>query len=112
MMIPPQLLQVRETAPPWNRRKNVTREQYQLKDGRPTLRHWRGGWWEWRTSHWVEVEQRAALSAAYEFTEHAFYEGPKDIVPWSPNRHKVADLLEALAAICHLSEHVAQRVQP
>ena len=24
--------------------------------------------------------------------------------PWAPNRHKIADLLEALAAICHLPE--------
>ena len=27
--------------------------------GVPTLHHWRGGWWEWRTARWVEVEQRA-----------------------------------------------------
>jgi putative DNA primase/helicase len=90
----------------------LARERYQDGDSTPTLRHWRGGWWEWRTSHWVEVEQRAARAAAYEFTEAALFERqtPKgtEVVPWSPNRHKIADLLEALAAICHLSEHVAQ----
>lgn len=91
----------------------LARERYQLEDGTPTLRHWRGGWWEWCGSHWIEVEQRAARAAAYEFTEAALYErekpnGETEIVPWSPNRHKIADLLEALAAICHLPETVNQ----
>lgn len=91
----------------------LARERYQLEDGTPTLRHWRGGWWEWRRSHWVEVEQRAARRAAYVFTETALYErkkpdGTVEMVAWSPNRHKVADLLEALAAICHLPESVVQ----
>jgi putative DNA primase/helicase len=105
------------TLPPPNEPMKVARvlarERYQLDDGTPTLRHWRGGWWMWRTSHWTEIEQRAARSAAYEFAEHAFYErakpnGETDVVPWSPNRHKIADLLEALAAICHLPETIAQ----
>ena len=38
--------------------REFARERHQL-DGTPTLRHWRGGWWQWRESHWVEVEQRA-----------------------------------------------------
>src|SRR5215218_9870747 len=67
----------------------LARERYQLEDGTPTLRHWRGGWWEWRSSHWIEVEQRAARAAAYEFTEHAVYKGSKLIEPWAPNRHKI-----------------------
>ena len=28
--------------------------------------------------------------------------------PWAPNRHKIADLLEALAAVCHLPRAVIQ----
>jgi putative DNA primase/helicase len=91
----------------------LARERYQLDDGTPTLRHWRGGWWQWRTSHWAEIEQRAAKSAAYAFAEHALYEREKpngeiEILPWSPNRHKIADLLEALSAIVHLPESVHQ----
>jgi putative DNA primase/helicase len=73
--------------------------------GTPTLHHWRGGWWEWRTTRWVELEQRAMQAAAYRYTEHATYGDNAD--PWAPNRHKVANLLDALAAIVHLSERVS-----
>jgi hypothetical protein len=95
--------------------RELARERYQLGNGTPTLRHWSGGWWEWRRSHWVEIEARAARATAYEFTEHALYgrqksNGETEIVPWSPNRHKVADLLEALAAIVHLPETVNQPI--
>jgi putative DNA primase/helicase len=87
-------------------------ERYQLEDGTPTLRRWRGGWWEWRRSHWAEVEQPAVRAAAYGFTEHAFYERQTSkgavVEPWSPNQRKIADLLEALAAIVHLPEDTAQ----
>jgi putative DNA primase/helicase len=86
----------------------LARKLYQLEDGTPTLRHWRGGWWEWRTSHWVEIETRAARAAAYQFTEHAVFEKGDNVEPWSPNRRKVSDLLEALAAVCHLPEAVTQ----
>jgi len=105
------------TLPPPNAPMKVARvlarERYQHEDGTPTLRHWRGGWWQWRRSHWVEIEQRAARATAYEFTEYALYEktdskGKTTIEPWAPNRHKISDLLEALAAIVHLPEAVDQ----
>ncbi len=78
-------------------------------DGELTQRHWRGGWWKWITAAWVEQEQRAVASAAYAFTEHAVYEkvllkGVVKEAPWMPNRHKIGDLLDALAAIVHLPE--------
>ena len=77
------------------------------------LRHWRGGWWRWATSHFYEVEHRDVRREAYRFTEQASYLKPeKDRTftetPWSPNRHKIADLLEAIQAVTHLPE----RVQP
>jgi putative DNA primase/helicase len=80
-------------------------------DGAPTLRHWRGGWWRWDGPHWTEVEQRTMAAAAYQFTENAVYKrlvkGETVEAPWDPNRHKIADLLDALAAITHLPESVA-----
>jgi putative DNA primase/helicase len=79
----------------------------------PTLRHWRGGWWGWQQSHWREQELRAIKAQAYRFTEHAVYDkktpdGDTITEPWAPTRSKIGDLLEALGAICHLSDHVAQ----
>jgi putative DNA primase/helicase len=108
---------VPSTLPPPNRPMKVARvlaaERYQLQDETPTLRHWRGEWWQWRASHWAEVEQRAVRGEAYKFAERAVYErmklnGDREFEPWSPNRHKIGDLLEALAAIVHLPESLAQ----
>jgi putative DNA primase/helicase len=79
--------------------------------GPVVLRSWRGHWWIWRTTHWVELEHRAVRAAAYEYTEHAVYlvvtkEGEEQR-PWAPNRYKIANLLEALAAVCHLRDEIA-----
>jgi putative DNA primase/helicase len=82
----------------------LVRELYTSPAGVMTLRHWRGGWWEWRTAHWVEVEPRAVRAAAYEFTEYAVYRSSDRLKPWAPTRSKIADLIEALAAVVHLAE--------
>jgi hypothetical protein len=42
-----------------------------LHDNMLTLRCWRGGWWMWKTTHWVEVEDSAVRSVLYRFTENA-----------------------------------------
>ena len=72
-----------------------------------TLRHWRGGWWEWQGPRWVEIEQRAVRAGGYAFTENAVCQSGDEQVPWAPNRRRIADLLEALAAIVHLPERVS-----
>lgn len=93
--------------------RELIRTDFADRSGALTLRHWRGGWWRWRTSRWIEVEQRAMAAAAYTFTEHAVYrvwdERKKEelVKPWTPNRHKVNDLLDALAAVVHLAEEVS-----
>ena len=73
------------------------------------LRHWRGSWWAWRASRWIEIEDRAVRSLLYRFTEKAVYFAGKEMAPWAPNRRKIGDLVEALAAICLLP---ADREQP
>jgi putative DNA primase/helicase len=91
--------------------RELVQDRYTHPDGL-TLRRWRGGWWQWRTSRWVESEQSAMAAAAYRFTEHAIYtawdERKQQEVekPWAPSRHKINDLLDALAAIVHLGEEV------
>src|SRR5262245_21733604 len=71
--------------------------QHCMHAGTLTLRHWRGGWWQWRKSHWSELEERAVRSLVYTFTEHAFYLMEEKPTPWAPTRRKIGDLLEALA---------------
>jgi putative DNA primase/helicase len=87
--------------------RQMVAERYSTA-GELLLRHWRGGWWQWRRTHWEEREERSVRADAYAFTEHASYltdTGSKD---WDPNRNKIQNLLEALAAITHLPENVNQ----
>jgi hypothetical protein len=47
-----------------------------LHNGAPgelKLRYWHGGWWAWRTAHWIEIEEREVRALLYAFTEHALY---------------------------------------
>jgi putative DNA primase/helicase len=72
-----------------------------LVDGALTLRHWRGGWWMWKRTHWIEVDEETTRAALYNFTDKAVCVNGMGIpVPWSPNRRKIIDLRDALAAVC------------
>lgn len=76
-----------------------------------TLRHWRGAWTRWERMCWVELEDRAVRSWLYGRLEHAQYwhddpKGGPELKPWRPNRRKIADVLDALAAATHLSEAI------
>lgn len=74
-----------------------------------TLRYWGGTWWSWRTSHWVEVEERTVRARLYAFTDNAVYLDDKGAPrQWSPTRHKVGDLAEALSAQVILSGELEQ----
>lgn len=91
--------------------------------GTLTLRHWRGGWWAWASSRWVEREGRSVRAEAYRFTENAYFaenglagllaaigETPDigDLAPWEPTKFKIGNLLDATAAIAHLEEEIDQ----
>jgi putative DNA primase/helicase len=102
--------------------------QDHLQRGTLTIRHWRGGWWIWRESHWAEREADAISKSLYTFTEKAvFAEGGIQAVggplanlvtsdpmvadglePWQPTRHKIGDLRDALAAVVHMDETIDQ----
>jgi len=102
----------RKTLPSPSDPLAVAREFVQqccLHDGDAlTLRHWRGGWWRWRLSHWGEFESRAVRSMLYNFTEHAIYLSAKGLAPWSPTSRKISDLMDALAAITILADDFDQ----
>ncbi|KAB2341936.1 NTP-binding protein [Actinomadura rudentiformis] len=77
----------------------------------PTLRHWCGAWMRWDETHWSEIEDREIRSTLYRRLEHAQYvhitsKGDVEQREWAPNKRKISDLMEAMAAICHLPESV------
>jgi putative DNA primase/helicase len=73
-----------------------------------TLRYWHGGWWAWRVTHWLEVEDLEVRALLYAFTEHAFYDNGMGLARWLPTRRKIGDLLEALSVPTLLSNDVEQ----
>ncbi len=92
---------------------DVARELVEAKhthepSGALLLRRWRGSWWEWEQTRWVERDDKHVDADAYRFTEHAVYEKwddkKEEMVekPWAPTRHKIADLGDALGAIAYL----------
>ena len=98
--------------PPPTKPMNVARvveKTISTDDGLLKLRHWRGSWWSWQTSHWTEAEDDYVKSLLYRFTENAVYcndEGK--FKAWAPTRRKIGDLIEALAAICILRSDIDQ----
>jgi putative DNA primase/helicase len=79
-----------------------------LRDDVPVLRYWRAGWWEWRQSHWFEIDECEVRSMLYKFTEHARYQSDEGQKKWSPTRRKIGDMLEALGAILILGKEFDQ----
>jgi putative DNA primase/helicase len=82
----------------------LVNDRYMTAGGVRALHHWRGGWWEWQGSKWIEIERDSMSAAAYGFTEHAVY---GESSPWAPTKRKIGDLLDALRAIVHLPESVS-----
>ena len=83
-------------------------EEKCLHTGIRTFQHWRGGWWNWKKSHWVEVEERVVRSMLYSYTEKAKYFNGKDLLPWLPTRRKISNVIDALAAITILDSEIDQ----
>jgi putative DNA primase/helicase len=77
-----------------------------------TLRHWRATWMKWEGSYWREMDDQEVRASLYKELEHAEYfagldkNGAPVIKPWAPTKRKVADLMEAIAAVTHLRPSV------
>jgi putative DNA primase/helicase len=77
--------------------------KYLTDDSRRTLCRWQGEWWSWETTCWRKVDDDSLRQTAYRFTESATWVTVKDeSKPWAPTRYKIANLLEALGALCTL----------
>lgn len=88
--------------------RRLLADRYTHPSGPLVLRHWQEGWWQWQTSHYTEIDKRDVQAQAYRFTEHAQYLAGNELKSWAPNRNKIADLLEALAVVCHLPNTIKQ----
>ena len=80
-----------------------------------TLVCWRGGWMKWHGTHWSEIGPRAELrSRIYDVLGDVAYEVEVsdhgtitwERRPWNPDKRKVANVIEAMAAIGHLSADI------
>jgi putative DNA primase/helicase len=72
------------------------------------LIHHHGLFYAWTGTHWPEGEGRAVRSDLYRWLEDAMYrkDNGAGLVPFQPTKGKVANALEALEAITHISEHL------
>jgi putative DNA primase/helicase len=92
------------------------------KEGLSHLTAWRGGWMAWQQSRWVEIDTAALRHSVYAALSRAKFDAMPakmrrmleaaglpvipDWQPWNPTKYKIANVLEALAAVVHLSSDV------
>lgn len=85
---------------------------YRTDDGLRTLLSWRGGWQRWDRTHWAELDIAKLRAEVYQVLGDVDYMRPVrkngeidhyEQTPWYPNKRKVSDVLEAMAAVGHLS---------
>ena len=90
-------------------------KDYRDDDDLQTLLAWRGGWMRWDTTHWAETDTAELRSHIYDVLGGVDYMRPireKGVTvdwertPWDPDKHKVANVLEAMAAIGHTSTDI------
>lgn len=72
-------------------------------DNTVTVQHWRGSWWEYRSTHWVEIGEKIVRGWVYNRLRSGVYqkvgaEGETEDVPWNPDRPKVGNILDAMGA--------------
>lgn len=101
----------RPLYPPPSAPLDVARQlfaRWRTDDGLLTLRAWRGGWMRWTGPHWADVDQAELRSDIYATLGEADHMAgsPPERVPWNPNRRKVVDVLDAMAAAGHLPSEV------
>jgi len=83
---------------------------YLTGEGMSKLACWRGMWMAWRTTHWAEVSVADLRQTIYGALSNAVYwhitKAGAELKEWSPDRRKVGNVLEALAAVVHLSSEI------
>ena len=84
--------------------------RFRTDDRLPTLVAYRGSWMQWRLTHWAELNIAKLRGHIYRTLQNAIYEHPTkqgvEIKPWNPDKRKVANVLEAMEALAHLSSDI------
>lgn len=101
-----------EAFPPPSAPLDVAHQLYEdfTSQGMRTLLYWRGEFMRWHNSHWSEVDAAELRSHVYHALGSAVYEHETTVKgittteerPWHPDKRKVANVIEALAAVGHL----------
>lgn len=105
----------REMPPPSNPMavaRELASAWHDEQTGLLTRRHWRNTWMRWEGSYWREMEDQEVRASLYKRLEHAEYfagldkDGNPVIKPWAPTKRKISDVMDASAAVTHLSASV------
>jgi len=90
--------------------RRLVADQFTDADGLTVIRAWRGGFCAWDGRCWPERDLATVRADAYRYLEHAVYEVETPLgtmqKPWDPTKSKIANVLEALAAVTHLPSTV------
>ena len=96
---------VLSVAAPLNSARELIRRRYTRPAGR-TIHHHQGTFFGWTGTHYREIDRDEVRSVIYEFLEHARRLVSDKLVPFNPNRNKVGDVQDALAAAAQLPSAV------
>lgn len=81
------------------------RRRRHVFDGTYTLHHQNGTFYAWAQTHYLELKDEEIKASLYAFLDTAEQPGKKEgeTIPFNPNKSKVANVIEALAAEAQLS---------
>jgi putative DNA primase/helicase len=78
-----------------------------VNDDQRLLHRHRGTFWSFKTNHYALADQETVRAEVWKFLEQAQRRGDTGKpVPFKPTRARVSDVLDALASVCNLSNHV------
>ena len=87
--------------------RRLVADRFTDADGMTVIRAWRGGYCAWDGRCWPERDGATIRSETYSYLEHALFEveTPQGTMlkPWDPTKSKIANAIEALAAVTHLA---------
>lgn len=90
--------------------RKLVADRFSDPSGMPVILAWRGGYCAWDGRCWPERDIATVRAETYAYLEHAIYEVETKLGieqrPWDPTKSKIANVLEALAAVTHLSPTV------